>query len=205
MAEPECHEPTKEAVMEPRFEDFSFLLVVDLEATCDDRTHEPCLVPKHEMETIEIGAVLVDSATLEPDSEIGVFVRPVRHPRLTPFCTRLTSITQADVDGAPSFPAAAASVERFLAGRSALFCSWGDYDRNQLAQDAAYHGVELPFTRHHVNLKKRFSEQLGESKRFGMDGALRRVGLTLDGTHHRGIDDARNIARLLPWITGRRK
>jgi inhibitor of KinA sporulation pathway (predicted exonuclease) len=191
--------------METRFEDFPFLLVVDLEATCDDRNRNPCLVPKQEMETIEIGAVLVDTTTLEPVSELGIFVKPVRHPTLTPFCTELTSITQADVDAAVLFPEAAARVERFLAGRRALFCSWGAYDANQLAQDAAYHRVQLPFTKHHVNLKKRFSEQLGEPKRFGMDGALHRVGLTLEGTHHRGIDDARNIARLLPWITGRRR
>lgn len=189
--------------METRFEDFPFVLVVDLEATCDDRNRLGNLVPKHEMETIEIGAVLVDTTTLEPVSELGIFVKPVRHPRLTTFCTELTSITQADVDGGVPFPEAAASVDRFLAGRHALFGSWGDYDRNQFAQDAAYHGVRLPFTRHHVNLKKRFSEQLGEAKRFGMDAALRRVGLMLEGTHHRGIDDARNIARLLPWITGR--
>lgn len=191
--------------METRFEDFPFLLVVDLEATCDDRSHKPCLVPKEQMETIEIGAVLVETRTLEPVAELGVFVKPVRHPTLTPFCTELTSITQADVDAAVLFPEAAASVERFLAGRRALFCSWGDYDANQLARDAAYHRVRLEFTKHHLNLKKRFSEQLGEPKRFGMDGALSRVGLVLEGTHHRGIDDARNIARLLPWITGRRQ
>jgi inhibitor of KinA sporulation pathway (predicted exonuclease) len=28
------------------------------------------------------------------------------------------------------------------------------------------------------------------------------VGLTFEGTAHRGIDDARNMARLLPWIFG---
>ena len=190
--------------MESNFKHYPYLLVVDLEATCDNHEAKPCLVPKEQMETIEIGAVLVDSQTLETVGELGIFVRPVRHPVLTEFCKQLTTITQADVDGAPLFPEAVASVERFLAGRRVLFCSWGDYDKNQLAQDAAYHGVELPFTRHHVNLKKRFSEQLGEPKRFGMDGALARIGLTLEGTHHRGIDDARNIARLLPWITGRR-
>ena len=48
-----------------------------------------------------------------------------------------------------------------------------------------------------------FSQQLGEEQRHGMAGALRRVGLPLVGTHHRGIDDARNIARLLPWVLGR--
>jgi len=190
--------------METSFDSFPYLLVVDLEATCDDRNKTPSLVPKNEMETIEIGAVLVETATLETVGELGVFVRPVRHPVLTDFCKALTTITQADVDAAPLFPEAVANVARFLDGRRALFCSWGDYDKNQLAQDAAHHGIRLPFVQSHVNLKKRFSEQLGEPKRFGMDGALKRVGLTLDGTHHRGIDDARNIARLLPWITGRR-
>jgi 3'-5' exoribonuclease 1 len=38
-----------------------------------------------------------------------------------------------------------------------------------------------------------------------MDGALRRVGLDLVGTHHRGIDDARNIARVLPYRLGWRE
>ncbi len=190
--------------MEACIDHFPFLLVVDLEATCDDRNNKPCLVPKEEMETIEIGAVLVETRTLEKVGELGIFVRPVRHPKLTDFCKQLTSITQADVDAAALFPEAAASVARFLSNRRALFCSWGDYDKNQLAQDAAFHAMRLPFGQEHVNLKKRFSEQLGEPKRFGMDSALARVGLTLEGTHHRGIDDARNIARLLPWITGRR-
>ncbi|WP_438393635.1 DNA polymerase III [Caballeronia sp. DA-9] len=30
------------------------------------------------------------------------------------------------------------------------------------------------------------------------------VGLTLAGTHHRALDDALNIARLLPWAFGDR-
>jgi inhibitor of KinA sporulation pathway (predicted exonuclease) len=35
-----------------------------------------------------------------------------------------------------------------------------------------------------------------------MAGALKLCGLPLQGVHHRGIDDARNIARMLPWIVG---
>jgi hypothetical protein len=35
----------------------------------------------------------------------------------------------------------------------------------------------------------------------GQDHA--RLGLTFEGTAHRGIDDARNIARLLPYALGR--
>lgn len=173
-------------------------LVIDLEATCDDAG----AVPKREMEIIEIGAVLVDRTTLQPRGEFQTFVRPVRHPRLTPFCRKLTSITQAQVDAAPRFPEALAQLREFMAGEQPLFCSWGAYDRNQFQLDAGYHRVELPFGPDHLNIKQAFSEALGTHKRFGMAGALRQLGLALEGTHHRGIDDARNIARILPYAIG---
>lgn len=177
--------------------DFPYFLIIDFEATCDDRTKAgPSLVPKDEMEIIEIGAVLLDASSLEKVGELGVFVRPVRHPKLTPFCMELTTITQADVDGAPGFRDAVAQVSRLVGDRRVLFCSWGDYDRNQLAQDARFHRIDVPWARHHLNLKRHFSETLGLPKKLGMNGALRHVGLSLEGTHHRGIDDARNIARI---------
>jgi inhibitor of KinA sporulation pathway (predicted exonuclease) len=182
-------------------------LVIDLEATCDDRQSGdgPGAVPPKEMEIIEIGAVLADAGTLEPIADFQTFIQPVRHPVLTPFCTKLTSIAQADVAGARGFREAIAELARFIDGRDALFCSWGDYDRNQFEQDARFHHVELPFGGRHLNVKKRFTAELGEERRYGMAGALERVGLPLVGTHHRGIDDARNIARLLPWCLGRAK
>ena len=177
----------------------SYFLVIDLEATCDE---EKRIRDRH-MEIIEIGSVLVDAETLEPVAEHQTFVKPVRHPVLTEFCTRLTTIRQADVENAPGFPEAIASLTRFIDGREVLFCSWGDYDRRQFEQDAKFHKVSLPFGGNHLNVKKQFSTQLGEETRYGMAGALKRVGLKLQGTHHRGIDDARNIARLLPWALGR--
>ena len=177
-------------------------LVIDLEATCDDGGR----VPRDEMEIIEIGAVWVDHETLTAVASFQTFVRPVRHPTLTAFCRRLTSIQQAQVDAGPGFPEAIARLRAFLRATpdrpAPLFCSWGAYDRNQFRQDAAFHGVELPFGEDHVNLKRAFSQALGTTRRFGMAAALKRVGLPLEGTHHRGLDDARNIARLLPFILG---
>lgn len=175
-------------------------LVIDLEATCDDRG----AVPKREMEIIEIGAVMVSAETLHPLAEFQSFVRPRRHPTLTAFCSRLTSISQADVDAAPLFPEVLESLRGWAYGYSAFcFGSWGDYDRAQLHSDCRHHGVRYPLGTAHLNIKKAFSEAIGSTKRFGMGAALTRVGLTLEGTHHRGIDDARNIARLLPWALGR--
>lgn len=172
-------------------------LVVDLEATCDDRG----AVPRDESETIEIGAVLVDPVSLEPLEEFQTFVRPVVHPRLTAFCTELTTITQDDVDGAPLFSAAAAELSAF--GRDSVFCSWGAYDRVQLGRDAQRCGIAHPLPGRHLNLKELFARAAGDRKSVGNGRALGRVGLERTGTHHRGIDDARNIARLLPYALGR--
>jgi len=173
-------------------------LVIDLEATCDNEGR----IPEKIMEIIEIGAVLVEASTLAPVGEFQTFVRPVIRPKLTPFCTELTTIRQEDVDSAPTFPEAMEALGRFQGELNALFCSWGDYDRKQFEIDAARWGVPLPL-KGHMNLKKRFSATLGETTRYGMASALERVGLPLTGTHHRGIDDARNIAKLLPYLLGR--
>ena len=76
-----------------------YYMVMDLEATCcNDESF-----PTSEMETIEIGALIVCGETLKPVSKFCTFIKPVRHPQLTKFCTSLTSITQADVDNAPTF------------------------------------------------------------------------------------------------------
>jgi len=172
-------------------------MVVDLEATCDERRF-----PRDQMETIEIGAVLVDPDNLEPLDEFQTFVRPVVRPLLTAFCTKLTSITQADVDEAPVFPAAVEAWAAWLPG-PVRFASWGAYDRTQLLQDARRHGVTMPFDLDaHLDVKTAFAHQRG-TRRCGMARALERVGLPLEGTHHRGIDDARNIAKLLPFALGR--
>lgn len=177
----------------------AFYLVIDLEATCSNDGS----VPRHEMEIIEIGAVLQNARTFETESEFQTFVRPVRHPRLTAFCTGLTSITQDQVDTAPLFPQALASMKEWMDGfEDALFCSWGDYDRFQFLQDCQCHGVEYPFSSGHLNLKEAFSKSLSTRRRFGVDGALRRLGLVLEGTHHRGLDDARNIARIVRAVAG---
>jgi inhibitor of KinA sporulation pathway (predicted exonuclease) len=171
-----------------------YYLIVDLEATCSDDGR----VPREEMEIIEIGAVMQDSRTFEVAGEFQTFVRPVRHAALTEFCTGLTGITQDDVAGAPGFPTALEAMKRWMSAfGDALFCSWGDYDRRQFLQDCEFHGVEYPFGSGHMNLKAEVSRALGRRKRFGLAEAVRRLGMEFEGSHHRGIDDARNIARVV--------
>jgi len=169
-------------------------LIVDVEATCGNEG----AVPRDEMEIIEIGALVQNARTFAIEAEFQTFVKPVRHPTLTPFCTQLTSISQREVERAPDFLAALDAMKEWMNSYDdSLFCSWGDYDRLQFLQDCAHHAAPYPFPSGHFNIKTAFSRALGTRKRYGIAGALKRLGMSFAGTHHRGIDDVRNIARIV--------
>lgn len=170
------------------------LLIIDLEATCEEGSR----IPPDEMEIIEIGAVLVDESAFGKLDQFNAFVRPAHRPRLTAFCTELTSITQDMVDGAGQFPAVAQKFGKWLDrhGRIRAWSSWGGYDYKQFDRDCKRHGVKNPLYMPHVNLKTLFAQAMGR-KPMGMKGAFAMLNAEMDGRHHRGIDDALNMARLL--------
>ena len=176
----------------------SYFLILDLEATCSNDGS----IPSQEMEIIEIGAVMVNRSSWEIDSEYQQFIKPVIHPKLTDFCTQLTTITQQDVDTAPIFPEVIPQFKEWIDSYpDNIFCSWGNYDKKQFIQDCQFHNLAYPFGSEHRNIKKEFSLYLGDKKkRFGMAQALEYLGIELQGTHHRGIDDARNIAAIYKYM-----
>lgn len=168
-------------------------VVFDLEATC----WEERIVRYDQMETIEIGAVLVN-ADFEVVSCFSEFIKPLKHPKLSAFCKNLTKIDQEDVAAAAGF---AEVVERFKewfdAGKSDYaLCSWGKYDRKQLASDCALHRLDAEWVDAHVNLRKQYAKFMMLKRAIGMERALIEEGFQLEGEHHRGIDDAKNIAKI---------
>ena len=58
-------------------------------------------------------------------------------------------------------------------------------------------GISYPFGPTHLNVKNLAAVAYGWSREVGMSEALKRAGLPLEGMHHRGGDDAWNIAGLL--------
>lgn len=171
-----------------------YLLIVDLEATCcNDRS-----IARRQMEIIEIGAVLLDLRDRRVVSEFQRFVRPVRYPQLTPYCRQLTSITQADVDAAPTFPPVLQEMLTWLATQPQTFrfASWGAYDKHQFKQDSAFHRVAYPFLGEHLNLHRVFAATIDPHQTWPLTLALEHFDLPFQGTHHRGIDDARNTAAI---------
>lgn len=179
---------------------FKMLLVVDLEATCwGDALH-----PREDMETIEFGAVLVRMSDLKPIDERCWFIKPQLHPKLSDYCTGLTSVTQGQVDAGLAFEEVSVQISAWLElYREGLgWGSWGNFDKHQLQKDARRCAIQSPLEPYtHTNLKNAFAHhhQLGKP-RPGMERALELCGMSVEGAHHRGIDDARNIARMLPWF-----
>ncbi|MBD8615087.1 3'-5' exonuclease [Pseudomonas viridiflava] len=186
---------------------YRYLLCVDLEATCNELPEGlseeqaqsfPGLIPVAEMETIEVGAVVVD--TWDDDAIVGEFcrfVKPTLHPQLTEFCIGLTTITQADVDQAQGYAEVSKELSDFIEPYRAdgiMWGSWGAYDLKQLAQDAALHDCQaMLFDLQHTNLKKWHWKVLS-CRAMGLKNAVLDLGLSWSGTHHRGIDDSRNVA-----------
>lgn len=174
-------------------------VILDLEATCWAKRTSP-----ERMETIEIGGVRLDVASLEITDEFSRFVRPVAEPALSDFCTELTGIAQADVDAADDFKTVFPSFLDWTGPGLPTLCSWGAYDVRQFEVDCRRHGMPTPaILRRHLNLKQTFATWRG-TRPCGMKAALRMLGLPLEGRHHRALADARNIARiarvLLPGI-----
>jgi inhibitor of KinA sporulation pathway (predicted exonuclease) len=75
------------------------------------------------------------------------------------------------------------------------WASYGAYDRTMLKDQCSKFGVNYPMSAHHINVKMLFSEVHQLSR--GIGQALRMLNMPLEGTHHRGVDDSRNIAKVL--------
>lgn len=171
------------------------VLIVDLESTCWEGYTAP---PGQENEIIEIGICTLDANSLEAGEKRSLLVRPTGSI-VSEFCTQLTTITQAMVDeGGMGFADACALLETEYHSRNRLWASWGGYDRRMFHDQCKRRQVRYPFHDKHANLKRVFADHFGE--RAGMTRALELAGLKLQGTHHRGDDDAWNTARLLQWM-----
>ncbi|WP_432116592.1 exonuclease domain-containing protein [Streptomyces sp. S1] len=172
--------------------------VVDVEATCWEGQRPPGQVS----EIIEIGLTVVDLDARERLSRHRILVRPVRS-RVSAFCTELTGLTQAEVDTGLDFTAACRLLATTYEAGRRPWASWGEYDRKQFTHQCRATGAPYPFGWRHTNAKMVFTEAYGLARRPGMAQALEVAGLPLEGRHHRGEDDAWNIAALVLRIADR--
>jgi inhibitor of KinA sporulation pathway (predicted exonuclease) len=172
------------------------ILVIDVEATC-----WPGAPPDgQESEIIEIGICPVDVATGDRLEKDSILIKPT-HSRVSEFCTQLTSLTQKQVDkNGISFARACALLERDYGSKKRVWASYGDYDRNLFQRQCDARDVHYPFSAGHINVKSLFGIMHALPYEVGMARAMAMCALEIEGLHHRGDDDAWNIALLLSHL-----
>lgn len=171
------------------------ILVVDLEATCWEDE-----VPQNQIsEIIEIGICALDVKTGEIKDKKSYLIKPEKS-KLSPFCTKLTTITHEllEKEGV-SFKNACADIISNYQSIEYAWASYGKYDYNMMFNQCKRMGIKNPFGTKHINVKNLFYDVSCLPKRMGMKQALEYLKIKLEGTHHRGVDDAYNTAKILLW------
>ncbi|OSD02860.1 hypothetical protein PYCCODRAFT_1444927 [Trametes coccinea BRFM310] len=163
---------------------------------------------------------------LQVVDEFRSFVRPTWRPQLSQFCSALTGITQEQVDGAPSFPEVLDHFRSFLekhelidpeSGRRLTrfcFCTDGPHDIRDfvipippwLTWDIVdvrrvvgeWHAFSTPDPDGGANRRPVGAFPLPRRVSLSIPRQLHALGLEpFEGRQHSGIDDTRNIARLV--------
>lgn len=182
-----------------------YFLVLDFEATCENKKK---VKPQ---EIIEFPVLKVNGKTMEVESIFHSYVRPTAIPILTTFCTDLTGITQEMVDGQPTLEEVLKEFDRWMLSNGLLepsvnscFVTCGDWDlKTMLPSQCKYFKLSIPnYFRRWVNIKHVYSE-VTKQKATGMPGMLKGLSLELSGRHHSGIDDSKNIAKILAKLNER--
>ncbi|KAE9406420.1 hypothetical protein BT96DRAFT_1014920 [Gymnopus androsaceus JB14] len=199
---------------------YDAFLVLDVEATCKqgssfDYPNEiiefpVCLMKWNDEKRSEL--VIVD--------EFRSFVKPSWRPTITEFCEHLTGITQSQVDNAPSFPQALQSVSQFLTKHGLLEeHTDGPFDVRDFVVKACFiNQIPIPaWLRGDVidinsmvtdwsimqnnrgrKMRAKLARNHPHRPRLNIRSQLRVLGLSpFEGREHSGIDDARNIARIV--------
>jgi len=171
-----------------------YFCVIDFECTCDaDRTNPP--------EIIEFPAVFINPVSYSTDFIFREFVRPTENPVLFDYCTDLTGITQDQVDQAFPLSEVLLAFSEFVNSNDIEF---------QLVTDGPWDVVkflvpecrrkEIPLPRwclSWLDLGQIFKNKFRLDTRRPLGMMLSMCGLELEGRHHSGIDDAKNISQLL--------
>jgi len=174
------------------------VLVIDVESTCQENPRD--WLPGEQSEIIEIGLVVLNRTTFKMEEKRSILIKPIVST-VSKFCEELTSLTQDMIDGAGiSYASACSILKNEYKSNERLWLSWGDYDYSMFERMSHLHKCQNPLNGRHINLKTLFGMFKNLDRDPGMPEALQIAGLELTGTHHRGHDDAENIANLARYL-----
>lgn len=178
-----------------------YYVVIDVEATCEEVNP-----PGYQHEIIELPAILIKTSTWEIVSEFSAFCRPVINPNLTDFCRNLTTIKQIQVDASPLFADVFKKFDEWLKTQvkpteTFAMATDGPWDIDRfIKMQCQQSGLQIPHYFHRwVNVRKHF-QNFYKLHNVSVEVMLQHLGMEFVGTPHRGIDDSRNISRILKQL-----
>ena len=203
-----------------------YICVLDFEANCaedlkaskmDNEIIEfPSVLWKYEDKTLDIlSPTEIGAKTMTKIAEFQMFCKPKNTPILTDFCKDLTKINQEQVDNGISFYEALKHHEKWLkinisnfdtevANGNVIVATCGHWDLAVMAPKeyknyniVDMHDIYLRYTNVKDECYTFYNHDSKYDYKYGMDWMLKYLGLTLEGTHHSGIDDCRNISKIL--------
>jgi len=179
-----------------------YICVLDFEATCWKNNEHP----RSEMEIIEFPSVLyhLNNDKVQKISEFHEYVKPTLHPNLSKFCIELTGITQNTVDKGDTFNNVYERHHQWLiqnmnGNDDIYFLTCGAWDLKTQLPNEIYNKKITHYNEYkkYINIKTDFLVfTKNTSRTLGMSEMLRKLKIRLEGRHHSGIDDTRNIAKI---------
>ena len=177
-------------------------LVVDLEMNTIRRKSEARKI--WNMETIEIGAVMLDD-NLEEIASFRTYVKPEFNDCIERKITRLTGITDDMVKNAPSFSEALKMFTNWCLGTNddVTIYAWSESDYMQISKEMLLKNYQVSENEKDLLLNEwsdfqhEFDSHLGFQKQVSLKMALDMAGVDFFGREHDALDDARNTAELL--------
>ncbi len=156
------------------------------------------------METIEIGAVMLDE-NLQEISSFRTYVKPEYNVGIEKKISRLTGITDDMVLNAPGFKEALHMFAGWClgAGDEVRIYAWSESDYGQISKEIRLKDYKISeeeqiiFGNMWFDFQKEFDSYLGFEKQLSLKTALNMAGVNFSGREHDALDDARNTAELL--------
>ncbi|XP_067122195.1 ERI1 exoribonuclease 2-like [Centruroides vittatus] len=175
---------------------YKYLCVIDFEATCDEDA-------EYQHEIIEFPAVLIDTKEKKIISTFHEYCRPTLNPLLTEFCKLLTKISQDTIDYAETFTVVLNNFTKWLYHHCPKFedvavVTDGSQDMGLfLLKQCEISSISVPeFCKKWINVRKLYSN-FYKTTRCNLETMLKILGMTFEGQHHCGRDDALNISKIV--------
>lgn len=176
--------------------DASLYVVLDLEYCYSGMTEgTPRPTHKNNRQIVQIAAIIFDMKTGKEYAKLDLVVRPTYEKQVGSFFTKLTGITQQQVDRGVSLEDGLRTLEDFIGNHPVL-----TYDKDWfvLHQNASYIDYTLTvIARPFVRIKHLLYLYGIDSSQYSSGSLYTAVGLDMKGHVHNALHDVRSLARSL--------